>query len=132
MSQYNESSFGNRYYFEVEWGVAKRIYLDKFSFGDEFFNSFELNRQPQLPRNPVYIYPNDNMLLNPLVKTFEEFYVTGSLFPRCSIGAEFSVGRQLKTRKSFWFHNVRILVLFGDLRRHSLYYKFRYDNFGFH
>ncbi len=132
MSSYNESTAGNKYYFEVEWGVPKKIYLDKFSFGDEFFYVMELNGQRQFVRNPVFIYPEQsvkNLYSNPLVKTLEEFYYSGSLFPRCSIGAEFIDGKQMKKITLYSFQTVRILERYGGGGdRRVSFYKIRYDN----
>lgn len=43
MSYYNESSVGNKYFFEVEWGLPKKIYLDKFTFLFESSKTIEIN-----------------------------------------------------------------------------------------
>lgn len=131
MSVYNESSFGNRYYFEIEWGVPKKIYLSRFSFGFKFYSQIEINGQKQIPRNPVFIYPDEriNMYANSLFGTIKEFYDSGSIFPRCSIGAEVTVNKQIQLVKHYGFQNIKILEPYGrigDIYRE--YYKIQFDN----
>jgi hypothetical protein len=132
MSSFNESSVSIKYYFEVEWGVPKKIYLDKFSFGDEFFYVLELNGERQFVKNPVFIYPEQsikNVEYNPLIEILEEFYYNNSLFPRCSIGAEVIEGKQIKKITVYRFHTVKILERYGGGGdRRVNFYKIRFDN----
>ncbi len=130
MSYHNESSVGNKYFFEVEWGLPKKIYLDKFYFGREFFNVVEIQGQNPSPQNPVFIYPEDrnNMQANPAVITLKEFYDSGSLLPGCSIKAEVTINKRIEIITSYRFQNVKILEQYGKSGdRFSWYYKFRFD-----
>ena len=129
MSYRNESSIGNKYFFEVEWGVPKKIYLDKFYFGRQFFNVVEIQGQNPAPENPVFIYPEDrnNMQSNPAVITLNQFYETGSIFPNCSIKAEVTINKRIEIITSYRFKSVRILERFGkNGDRFSWFYKFEF------
>lgn len=126
----NESSVGNKYYLEIDWGVPKRIYLSKFYFGSQASQVLDINGQTYIPQNPVYVYPADtyNVESSPIGITLREFYFSGSLFPRSSIGAEVSLGKELKRITSYQFQNVKILQLFGwGADRFSWFYSFQFD-----
>lgn len=131
MSYHNESSIGNKYFFEIEWGLPKKIYLNKFYFGREFFNIVEINGQIPSPENPVFIYPEDrnNMQANPAVIVLKEFYESGSILPKCSIKAEVTIKNRIEIITSYQFQNVRILERYGkNGDRFQWFYKFRFGN----
>lgn len=134
MGSYNESSIGNKYFFEILWGVPKKLYLEKFYFKGR--DVFELNGHRQFPENPVYLYPHEdtNFLTDSAVSALGQFYETGSIFPRCSIKAEVKAGKQIEIITYFQFQNVRILEQYGkDWKRdrYNSFYKVEFDRWFF-
>lgn len=131
MSHRNESSPGNQFFLEIEWGVNKKILVNKYNFGSQFFNVVEIPGQVPLPRSPLFVYPEDrnHMDANPGVQVLKEFYETGSVLPRCSIKAELRMAKSTKIVLWYQFMNVRVLERFGrNGDRFSWFYKLEFQS----
>lgn len=59
----------------------------------------------------MFIYPDEhnNMYGNPLYETIKEFYDNISIFPRCLIGAEIIVNKQIQKLAHYRFQNIETL-----------------------
>jgi hypothetical protein len=130
---FNESTANKKFYLDVAWGAKKTMFLEKFSFGDEFFYSEPLvidGSKGMFVKNPVYIYPVQRETdSNPAAKALNDFYYSGSLFPSCSIGVKLTDGRQVRDILQYKFINVRVLERYGGGGDRRLsYYLIRFDN----
>lgn len=127
---YNTSIADRKYYFEVAWGGPKKIYIDKFSFGDEFYYAELIEGRKQFARNPVFIYPVvSSMHSSQLSTVLEEFYHSNSLLPRCSIGVELLEERKPRRITMYQFLTVKVLEIYGGGGdRRVSFYKLRFDS----
>ncbi len=127
---YNTSTATEKYYFEVAWGAAKKIYIDRFSFGDEFAYAELIVENKHFVRNPVFIYPVvRGMQSNPLVRVLEEFHSSNGLLPRCSIGVELIEDRQPRRITMYQFLTVKVLEIYGGGGdRRVGFYKLQYNS----
>jgi hypothetical protein len=132
----NESTANRKFYLQVAWGVTKTLFLEKFSFGDEFFYSQPLQidgSKSNFVQNPVFVYPTwSGIDTNPAALVLDQFYDHSSLVPSCTIGARVTIGNEIKDIVEYKFINVRVLEKLSKFmrsgQRNFSYYKLRYDN----
>jgi hypothetical protein len=130
---FNESTAYQKFYFQVSWGVTKTIFLEKFSFGDEFYYAEPLRIDGSVGpfvRNPVFIYPvTFGIDSNPAALALNHFFESGSLFPECSIWVKVGTGREVQDIIQYRFKVVKVLQKYGRDGDHRYsYYKLRYDD----
>ena len=137
----NESTPHRKLYLQVAWGVTKTLFLEKFSFGDEFFYAQPLQidgSKTYFARNPVFVYPLwTGIDSNLAAQVLDEFYDHSSLIPSCTIGAKVTIFGEGKSREirdivEYKFINVKVLAKLSKfMKRHERnydYYKLRYDD----
>jgi hypothetical protein len=133
---FNESTANRKSYLQVAWGVTKTLFLEKFSFGDEFFYAQPLQidgSKSMFVRNPVFVYPVwSGIDSNLAAQVLDQFYDNSSLIPSCTIGARVTIGSETREIIECKFINVRVLEKFSKFmrrgQRNYSYYKLRYDD----
>src|SRR4029078_2450627 len=127
---FNESTSYAKFFLDVSWGIDKRIYLEKFSFGDEFFYAEPIAVQPQFVRSPVFVYPvSKGIEANRAAQVLNDFYDHSSILPSVKIGVDVYEGKSMQTYPQYKFRQVRVKERYGGYgqRRYS-FYKLEFDD----
>jgi hypothetical protein len=130
---FNESTAYAKFWFEVSWGTNKVMFLDKFSFGDEFFYAEPIAGKPQFVRNPLFIYPVARGIeTNPAARVLDEFYYSHSILPKCKIFVDISDHGKKETIPQYKFVNVLVRERYGGGgSRRVGFYKLEFDDWSY-